>query len=77
MATASGGSGAYTHTWTHVSGQSASINAPASATTNFTRSATAACGGWDYTDVFRVTVSDGTTSATADVTFDSVHARPV
>lgn len=66
VATGSGGTGSYTFTWARISGSAAiSATSPSAASTTF--SATVGVDA-NVVAVFRVTVSDGITSATADVT---------
>lgn len=66
VATGSDGTGSYTFAWARISGSAAiSATAPSAASTTF--SATVGVDD-SVSAVFRVTVSDGITSATADVT---------
>jgi hypothetical protein len=58
-ATGAGGSGGYTYAWTKVSGDTLTVSAPSSASTNFTRATDS-----DYSSIYRCTVTDSL-SATA------------
>jgi hypothetical protein len=58
-ATGAGGSGGYTYAWTKVSGDTLTVSAPSSASTNFTGGV-----GGDYSSIYRCTVTDSL-SATA------------
>lgn len=66
-ATGSGGSGGYTYSWTRISGDTGTnISATNTAAVTFSR---ASCSdGVNYVSTWRCTISDGTTSASADVT---------
>lgn len=65
-ASGSGGSGNYTFSWARISGDSSTaISSTTAATVTFNR---ASCNnGINYNSVWRCTVSDGTSSAYADV----------
>lgn len=63
-----GGVAPYTYAWTYVSGDSYTINSPASAATTFT---TAVSSGATKSGVYRCTVTDSaSTTAHTDVTID-------
>jgi hypothetical protein len=67
---ASGGTSSYTYSWAHISGDTFTVNSPASATTTFTRTTNK---NQTFSGVYRCTVSDGITSASVDVTVTSTY----
>lgn len=75
-ATASGGSGTITYAWTRVSGDTGTaISSTTASSVTFSRSN---CSDMvDYISVWRCTVSDGTSSAYADVTVTLGYVRNV
>jgi hypothetical protein len=79
-ASGSGGVPTYTYAWEYVSGTTATINSPTSATTTFTRSAlTSTFPGTSYSGLYRckVTDHDGTEVYTSNVTVTTTHAHEV
>jgi hypothetical protein len=71
LATASGGSGSYSFAWSFVSGSNATITTPHSNGAVFTRSGAVANPANVLTGVFRCTVTDTVTGATASATLDA------
>lgn len=74
--TPTGGVAPYTYSWAFVSGNTATINSPTSATTTFTRSVFLDTAGQSVfrTGVYRCTVTDSASqTATADVTVETTH----
>lgn len=73
--TVTGGSGSYTYAWSYVSGSPAVVTSPTSASTTFSRNASAADPANTLTGVYRCTVTDAATSLTAtwDVTVRTEH----
>jgi hypothetical protein len=70
----SGGSGSYTYSWAHVSGDTFSVSDATAATTYFAK--TALADGSTYTGVYRCTITDtgdGNYQTTQDVTVQTTH----
>ena len=64
---ANGSGGTKTYAWTLLSGTAMTVNSPTSATTTFTKSIAPSDPPIPVTATYRCTVSDGTFTATADV----------
>lgn len=76
VATGHSGTGSYTYSWTRISGD-ANTNISSTTASSVTFSRTGCASDVDYVSVWRCTISDGTSSAHADVTVTVGYVRLV